>query len=79
MIQCLCIDNHSRRCSDTKMASMFDNVLVSSFADNGQFETRENDSPRRLQPFLKDSDVLLDIYIGMFTRAVGVIKPCDCI
>ncbi|KAL8589018.1 hypothetical protein ACOMHN_047999 [Nucella lapillus] len=46
------------------MASVFDNVLLSTYSDNGQFEKAEIDTPRRLHLTLKDTDILIDIFRG---------------
>ena len=71
---CVLIDNHSRRRSNTKMASVFDNVLLSSFADNGQFEKVEIDTPRRIRPVLQGTKIELEIYRGTCYCAV---QPVD--
>lgn len=48
------------------MASVFDNVLLSSFADNGQFEKAADDTPRRIRPVLQDTKIELEIYRGTY-------------
>lgn len=59
------IDNHSRRRPNTKMASVFDNVLLSTFTNNEQFE-KVADIPRRVHPVLQDTKIDLEIYRGTY-------------
>ena len=56
------------------MASAFDNVLLSSFADNGQFEKVEIDTPRRIRPVLQGTKIELEIYRGTCYCAI---QPVD--
>ncbi|XP_070195769.1 histone-arginine methyltransferase CARMER-like isoform X2 [Littorina saxatilis] len=45
------------------MASAFDNVLLYSFEDNGQFKLKD-ETPRRIRPVVTDSKVEVEFYRG---------------
>ena len=51
------------------MASAFDNVMVSTFEDNGQVQTAGGETSRRLCPVIEEKLVHIDVFDGKTLKA----------